>query len=209
MDTPEIDLSRIVEDLRSLAVPVDSISPDPANAKDHPEAQIEDLAASLRRFGQVKPIVVRRDSRVILAGNGTYTALKKLGRSHVAAIFVEFNSLDGTAFAIADNRIAEGGTWNKETLARLIPQLQLQDERLDNMLARLNADQQSVAQLANKPSKSRKIPQAIVKSEIVWDSDQQQQAWFSFLRKLRERYAAHETHGARIAQFIRDQQLGP
>ena len=46
------------------------LSADPANARKHSERNIESIMASLRRFGQQKPIVVDK-SGVVRAGNGT------------------------------------------------------------------------------------------------------------------------------------------
>ena len=35
-------------------VPIDAISPDPSNARRHPQRNLEQIKASLRRFGQQK-----------------------------------------------------------------------------------------------------------------------------------------------------------
>jgi ParB-like chromosome segregation protein Spo0J len=43
---------------------IDTLSPHPRNYNQHPPAQIERLAASLSRFGQVRPIVVHGDTIV-------------------------------------------------------------------------------------------------------------------------------------------------
>ena len=61
-----------------------SLSPDPANARRHPERNLEQIKASLRRFGQQKPIVVDA-ANVVRAGNGTLAAAKSLGWTTIAA----------------------------------------------------------------------------------------------------------------------------
>ena len=97
-----IDLSHIAEGLRGLAVEVDSLHADPANArKGH---AVERIAASLRQYGQRKPIVVNRlQGNKVEAGNGTLSAARLLGWSHVAAVFVEDDAATATGFGIADN----------------------------------------------------------------------------------------------------------
>lgn len=50
-------------------VPIDSITPDPKNARLHSDEQLEDLKASLNRFGQLPTIFVDADGTVI-KGNG-------------------------------------------------------------------------------------------------------------------------------------------
>ena len=52
---------------------VDSLSADPANVRTHDKRNIDAIKASLRRFGQQKPIVVDGDG-VVVAGNGTLAA---------------------------------------------------------------------------------------------------------------------------------------
>ena len=59
-------------------VPLDSVHPDPANARRHDERNVDAIKGSLARFGQQKPLVVDQ-ANVIRAGNGTYGAAKALG----------------------------------------------------------------------------------------------------------------------------------
>lgn len=113
----------IAEPLRSLALPIDSLSPDPANARVHDEKNIQAIVASLNRFGQRAPIVVQKQGMVVRAGNGRLLAAKKLGWQYIAAVVVDETSVDATAFAIADNRTAELASWDDETLASLLQSL--------------------------------------------------------------------------------------
>jgi len=116
-------LTHIAEALRPLAVPVVDLVLDPANARKHPERNLDAIAASLRRFGQRKPVVVQKAGMIVRAGNGTVTAARSLGWSHVAAVVVDEASVDATAFAIADNRTAELAEWDEPVLAGLLDSL--------------------------------------------------------------------------------------
>jgi ParB-like chromosome segregation protein Spo0J len=54
----------------------------------------------------------------IIAGHGRVEAAKRLGRDHVPAITLEHLSEEQLqAFALADNRLAEGAGWDNEVLA--------------------------------------------------------------------------------------------
>jgi len=117
----------IAEQLRPLAVPIDSVNPDAANARKHGEKNMAAIVASLSRFGQRAPIVVQRKGMVVRAGNGRLAAAKSLGWSHIAAVVVDDESVDAVAFAIADNRTAELAEWDKETLASLLDTLPDED----------------------------------------------------------------------------------
>ncbi len=97
-------------------VSIDSISPDPANARLHSARNIEQIKSSLRRFGQQKPIVVDA-ANVVRAGNGTLAAARALGWATIAVVRSELPKTELTAYAIADNRSAELAEWDREVLA--------------------------------------------------------------------------------------------
>ena len=123
-------LEYIAEPLRPFAVPVETLTLDPNNAKEHPERNIEAIAASLRRFGQRAPIVVQRDGMIVRAGNGRLIAARSLGWTHVAAIVVNDTEVEAIAYAIADNRTAELAEWSDAKLSELLKSLP-QDVRCD------------------------------------------------------------------------------
>lgn len=99
----------------------DSLSFDPANTRKHGKRNLDAIKASLRRFGQQKPIVV--DSRgIVLAGNGTLAAARELGWTEIAVVKSDLGGVDATAFGIADNRTAELAEW-EETLGEVLKAL--------------------------------------------------------------------------------------
>jgi len=110
----------IIESLRSLAVSVSTLTLDPDNVRLHDDKNLDAIKKSLSRFGQRKPVVVRRSDRVVIAGNGTLTAAKGLGWSEVAAVFVDDDSVTSKAYAIADNRTAELAQWDDQELVRTL-----------------------------------------------------------------------------------------
>ncbi len=74
---------------------------------------------SLETWGQVKPIVVRRDKMIVVAGNGTLSCAKELGWSEIAVSIVDMNDAEAAAYGIADNRTAELAKWDEGVLVRL------------------------------------------------------------------------------------------
>lgn len=115
--------------LRPLLVRCDHLTIDPANARRHPERNLATIKASLARFGQQKPIVAQAIGGVVIAGNGTLTAARDLGWSHVACVFSKLEGSAARAFAVADNRSAELAEWDDVVLADLLKSL-ADDERL-------------------------------------------------------------------------------
>lgn len=104
-------------DLLGLAHPVSSLSTLPGNPR---RGDIEAVAASLKRFGQRKPIVARASDRVVIAGNHTLQAAISLGWESIAVSFVNENEEESLAFALADNRTAELGDYDDGLLLDLI-----------------------------------------------------------------------------------------
>ncbi len=119
-----LEVAHIVEPLRSLAVALDSVSPDPANVRLHPPRNLDAIKASLRRFGQRKPVVVNAATRVIEAGSGTWLAARDLSWPTIAAVFVEDDPTTAVGYMKALGFRPAGWRpiihWSKEPRSRLV-----------------------------------------------------------------------------------------
>lgn len=131
--------------LRASLVPVADLEPFPDNYR---VGDTRAIAASLRRFGQMKPIVI--DGNRIVAGHHIVkAATEELGWSHVAAVNHHFGSEDEQrAFLLADNRTSELGYHDDQLLAGHLKALAEIDalqgtgythDDLDNLLAGIAA----------------------------------------------------------------------
>lgn len=93
------------------------LSPNPQNARKHPNQQIRQIGASIKQFGFVVPILIDRNNRII-AGHARAEAAKLLDIEEVPTILLENLSENQIkAFMLADNRLAEKAVWDPETLA--------------------------------------------------------------------------------------------
>lgn len=110
-------MHNIVKNLLPLAVPVDSVHPNPINTRAHPDKSIAALALSLTKYGQRKPIVVQAQGSIVRAGNGLLAAALSLNWTHIAAVIVDESNTDAVAYEIMDNKSAELSTWEGESLA--------------------------------------------------------------------------------------------
>lgn len=113
-------MSDIAPDLLTLAQPIDSLELLDGNPR---IGDVDAVAASLRRFGQRKPIVARRSDRQIIAGNHTYKAACQLGWAEIAVVLVDDDDATAKAFALADNRTAELGGYDDANLAAMIAEV--------------------------------------------------------------------------------------
>jgi hypothetical protein len=97
-------------------VDLSTLRQDPTNARVHGRHNLASIASSLVRFGQVRPLLVTKDG-MILAGNGTYEALKHLGLEQALVMRLPWDDPEKCrAYAIADNRTAELASWDDEIL---------------------------------------------------------------------------------------------
>jgi len=117
----------IVEGLRPLAVPIDSVRPLERNAR---QGNVEVIKKSLERFGQRRAIVVRQATGEVTAGNHMLLAAIELGWTEVAAIFVNDDEQTATAWSLADNRSHDLGGYDNDLLTSLIEQVLDFDESL-------------------------------------------------------------------------------
>ena len=96
------------------------------NSRIHTDAQLDQIAASIKEFGFRNPVIVDGDN--ILAGHGRVEAAKKLNMNEVPTISASDLSEDQKkAFIIADNKIALNGEWDESLLIQEIENLKLAD----------------------------------------------------------------------------------
>lgn len=115
---------RVLAGLSDMLVPISSLNEDTANARRHPERNLEAIKASLAARGQHAPLVVQEEGRVVRVGNGRLRAAKALGWTHVAAVVIRESEVEASARAIADNRAGELAEWDGENLIAVMAELQ-------------------------------------------------------------------------------------
>jgi len=135
-------------------VSIETLVPDPHNAREHGERNLLAIRESLERFGQVEPLVVQRASRRVIGGNGRLEAMRMLGWREAAVVLVDLPDSAALALALALNRTGELATWNEENLAAALRALSEEEGGLvgvgwsrEEMLAAL-ADPQEGAGVA-------------------------------------------------------------
>jgi ParB-like chromosome segregation protein Spo0J len=97
-------------------VSVSSLIPYARNSRTHSDAQVGQIAASIKEFGFLNPIIVDGDNGII-AGHGRVLAAQKLGLAELPVI--EAGHLSDTqrrAYIIADNKLAMNAGLDDEML---------------------------------------------------------------------------------------------
>ncbi len=111
-----------------ITVPIDSIRPHPRNYRGHPAEQIEHIRASLRQYGQYRPIVVSRDG-YILAGEGVWTACTAEGYETIETHPMDLAHDDPRAekLLVLDNEVSRAAVDDDNALASLLAEIQRTD----------------------------------------------------------------------------------
>ncbi len=110
------DLRHPVAGIQIEMRPIDVLIPYARNAKQHSDAQVAQIAASIREFGWGAPILVDGHNNVI-AGHGRLLAARKLGLSEVPVVpMAHLTDTQRRALILADNKIGENASWEDELL---------------------------------------------------------------------------------------------
>lgn len=105
------------------------------NSRTHSEAQIQQVAASIKQFGFNNPILID-DENTIIAGHGRLSAAQLLKLDEVPTIRLEgLTEAQKKAYVIADNKIAMNAEWDMDIL-----ELEMQDIADDIELGILGFD---------------------------------------------------------------------
>ena len=103
-------------------VPTASLIPYARNARTHSPAQVDKIAASIREFGFLNPIITDGQNG-ILAGHGRVMAAQKLGLDTLPTIdAAHLTEAQRRAYVLADNRTALDAGWDNDLL-----KIELQD----------------------------------------------------------------------------------
>lgn len=210
----------ISEDLRGLAYPIDKLELLPGNPR---KGNVEAVAKSLEAFGQRKPVVARRkegsDVGIVLAGNTTLQGGRRLNWSHIAVTWVDDDDKTAAAFAIADNRTHDLGEYDDEAIIEMVQKF---DDDFD-LLEASGYDLMEIEDIVQKitgeedynysdladdtnedssDSQERTPPRPVIQYAIVFDNEEQQQRWFSFIRWLKSEYSDLDTVAERLDEYI-------
>ena len=114
---PAASPESIAPELEAFAVPIGTLTFHPRNPR---RGNLEAITDSLRRFGQLRPVLVQRSTGFIVAGNHIARAAGDLGWAHLAAVVVELDDATASGYLLADNRASDLGTYDEALLAALL-----------------------------------------------------------------------------------------
>ena len=97
-------------------ISVETLIPYARNSRTHSDAQVAQIAASIKEFGFTNPVLIDQGGGII-AGHGRVLAARKLGLPEVPCIRLgHLTDAQKRAYVIADNRLALNAGWDAEML---------------------------------------------------------------------------------------------
>ena len=112
------------------SLPLDRLIPYARNSRTHSDAQVAQVAASIREFGFTNPVLIDAEDGII-AGHGRVMAARKLGLEKVPCIrLAHLSETQRRAYIIADNKLALNSGWDEEMLALELAELREVDFNL-------------------------------------------------------------------------------
>ena len=113
-----------MSEIQYYLVDIGELTPYARNARTHSDEQIAQIAASIKEFGFLVPVVISGDN-TILCGHGRFYAAQRLGLKKVPCIKEEYlTETQRRAYIIADNKLSLNAGWDDNLLAVEIADLQ-------------------------------------------------------------------------------------
>lgn len=95
---------------------LDRLVPYSRNARTHSDAQVAQIAASIREWGWTVPVLVD-EGGMLIAGHGRVLAARKLGLPEIPVMVARgWSEAQRRAYVLADNRLALNAGWDEALL---------------------------------------------------------------------------------------------
>lgn len=105
-------------------VDIEKLIPYARNSRTHSAEQVDQIAASIKEFGFLNPIIIDGENGII-AGHGRVMASKKLGVKELPCVDAShLSETQKRAYIIADNKLALNAGWDEEMLRVEFDELQ-------------------------------------------------------------------------------------
>lgn len=109
-------MSKKNQDQQLEQIPVSDLIPYAKNSRTHSDAQVAQIAGSIREFGFTNPVLIDA-AGTIIAGHGRVLAARKLSMPSVPCLRLgHLTPAQVRAYVIADNRMALNAGWDEEML---------------------------------------------------------------------------------------------
>jgi hypothetical protein len=220
-----------LKDLEKGLVEIDLIDEAEDNENEHPAHQIKLLSEVLADKGQQRPMNVlpTDDGRFVTnTGHAMLRAAKLNGWSHISVVRFEGSEDEASAYRIADNMLGRLSTINPIKVGRTAIKLEsrlprfdastlgMEPQKLKKITEALKSEKPDVPSpgggegfgvgggpsSGNDDEKDEKKSEPTLRYELFFESENEREKWFAFLRKLRDEYPDIVSPAGRVLKFI-------
>ena len=96
---------------------------DPQNPRKHNEQNYEAIRDSIKDHGQVEPLIVQKNTQMVIAGNARLKVLKELGYQTTNIVYLDVSDDAARKLSIRLNRSGELSGWDESMLAHHLEEL--------------------------------------------------------------------------------------
>lgn len=192
----------------TVTVPLKTLKPHPENPR---KGNVAGIAESIAVTGFYGTIIVQQSTGYVLAGNHRLQAAKKAGAKEVPVTYVDVDDAGAKRILLGDNRLNDVAEYDDKLLADVLQGILNEegtlegtgynDDDLAEILLRAEGEEdfsgESEIEHEDKPARN-----VIIQYNIVFDTEQQQDTWFAFVKLLKERYPTCETLGERLEVYL-------
>lgn len=197
----------MAEKLKIVYKDIEELIPYARNSRTHSDAQVAQIAASIKEFGWRNPVLVDGENGII-AGHGRVLAARKLGIKDIPTLDgSDMTETQKRAFIIADNKIALNAGWDEELLMLEIEDLK--DLGADISLLAFDPSEIQVTQLDYSVLDDEEIDEQLDEMadgvrkaiQIEFEPDHYQEA-YDLVKWWREQ---HAYVGYMVMNFLREE----
>ena len=170
--------------------------------------RLKQLEQSIKKFGCAEPIIINTDN-VICGGHGRKKTLEGLGVTEVDC-YIPSRTLTGSEFDELNLRLNKNvaGVFDYEMLANRFDFDELLDIGFTEQEFGVDADSmKAMAQFDlsdDKYTPEEGFQNNVIQYALIFDDEEQQHNWYSFLKIVENKYPDIETHAGRVNQYIID-----
>jgi ParB-like chromosome segregation protein Spo0J len=184
---------------------LESVIPYANNPRNNVSA-VDHVAASIQEFGFRQPIVVDQDM-VILVGHTRLEAARQLGLESVPIhIATGLTDSQKRAYRIADNRVAQDSKWDEELLKIELEDLELEGYDLEQTGFTLPELDMLMMEKEEEEDEDPSLLEDsyTIQYNIIFNDEQEQKQWMSFLKWLKNEYTGTVTISERLVAFAQE-----
>lgn len=154
---------------------IEDLIPYVRNARIHTSEQVTRIAASIKEFGFINPVLIDKNNGII-AGHGRVEAAKNLNMETVPCIFVEhLTEIQKRAYILADNKLALDSGWDEEMLKIELEELSESNFDIDFLNFDIDLNKDAELEISENTTPEKEIAYKEQYGVIVMCKDEQEQ----------------------------------